>query len=138
MSVPPLRIDGTLPPGEHRATLAEILAAFPATTGERQALNSALQGAYKALKLLQMAAPDVIVYIDGSYTTRKPDPVDIDILVLTDSFDEDQVIALLARECPIEATYLDVHADRPGTPVLKALFTQTRKGKRKGIILLDL
>ncbi len=88
MPIPPLQANGTLPPGEHHTTVAEIIAVFPATTIERQELNQALQDIQPALTKLKTLAPDMIAYVDGSYVTSKPSPNDIDLLVLTDAMDE--------------------------------------------------
>lgn len=80
MPLPALRADGTLPPGVHRATLDEVFAAFPALTLERRALNGVLSVCVATIKRLHLA--DRIV-IDGSYISSKPDPEDIDMVVLT-------------------------------------------------------
>ena len=137
MPIPRLSSAGLLPPGEHHATIDEIVGAFPPISAERQALNDALRGTLIAFQALKDAEPSSVIYIDGSYTTSKRDPVDIDVLVLSVLFDEDQIIDLLDRTCPIEATYLDIHVDRPETPALLTLFTHTRRGTLKGIIVLD-
>jgi hypothetical protein len=80
MPLPPLRLDGTLPPGVHVATVAEVFATFPAMTAQRQALDQALAYCVATVKRLRLA--DEIV-LDGSYITSKPDPGDIDMVVLT-------------------------------------------------------
>jgi hypothetical protein len=64
----------------HPATLTEVFTAFPARTPERQALNNALADCVVLVKGLRIA--DQIV-LDGSYVTSKPDPSDIDMVVLT-------------------------------------------------------
>ncbi len=79
MPLPPVRADGTLPPGVHVATLAEVFAAFPPVTPQRQALNQAL--AYFVTTVSRSHLADEIV-LDGSYITSKPDPADIDMVVL--------------------------------------------------------
>ena len=91
MPIPPVQANGTLPLGEHHTTVAEIVTVFPATTVERQELNQALQDIQSALTKLKTLAPDMLVYIDGSYVTSKPSPNDIDLLVLTEVIDEIQV-----------------------------------------------
>lgn len=80
MAIPPIRADGTLPPGEHPATLDEIFAAFQATTPERQSLNDALKVCVETIRRLRLADQ---VALDGSYVTSKPSPSDIDMVVLT-------------------------------------------------------
>ncbi|MBA3825252.1 MAG: hypothetical protein H0X24_15305 [Ktedonobacterales bacterium] len=137
MPIPPLQASGTLPAGEHHATVAEIITAFPATTIERQELNQALQDIQPALTKLKTLAPDMIVDIDGSYVTSKPTPNDIDLLVLTDSMDEIQVQDFFNQECPIPATYLDVHADPLHRRHLVNVFSYTRNNRPKGVLVLD-
>jgi hypothetical protein len=135
--IPKLRSDGTLPPGEFHATMDEILLAFPAITPERAALNQALQDALSAMQQVKILAPDLILYIDGSYTTSKPDPNDIDLLFLTSTMTENQIIAFFHRECPISAAYFDIHADPIGRTYLVRFFSATRSLQPKGIIILD-
>jgi hypothetical protein len=135
--IPSLRADGTLPPGEYHATLAEVLVAFPATTPERTVLNQALQDALPTLQHLKALASDAIIYLNGSYTTAKRDPNDIDLLVLTNQLTENQVIALFQQECPVAAMSFDIHADPFGQTYLVRFFTQTRTQRPKGIIILD-
>jgi hypothetical protein len=102
LSIPPFNANGLLPPGEYHATLVEIFAAFPAKTAVRQQLNDALGACYQALQALRATTADPFaVYIDGSYTSRVTDPVDIDILVLTAAYDEDQVRDFVNQSCPI-------------------------------------
>ena len=137
MPIPPLQANGILPPGEYHATVAEVVAMFPPTTIERQELNQALQDIVPTLKKLQMLAPDLILYIDGSFVTSKHSPNDIDLLVLTDVFDEVQVQDFFVQECPIQATYLDVHADPVLRRYLVNVFTHTRSNQPKGVIILD-
>jgi hypothetical protein len=137
MPVPPLQLNGLLPPGTHRATIAEIIAAFPARTLERQELNQALQDASGAIVKLQTQAPDILIYVDGSYVTQKSAPIDIDFLFLTDMFDEVQIQDFFRQECPIPTTYFDIHADPLQRQHLLRIFTRTRNGTPKGIILLE-
>ena len=125
MSIPPLQVNGTLPPGEHLATAAEIVAAFPAMTIERQDLNKALQDAIPALMKLKAIASDMVVYIDGSFITSKPSPNDIDILVLM-CWMRFKIQDFLNQECPIPATYFDVYADPTYRRHLVNVFTRTR------------
>jgi len=137
MALPPLQTNGTLPPGEHHATFADIVAAFPASTVERQELNQALQDALPAFQKLRLLAPNMIVYINGSYITTKPSPIDIDIAILTDVYNEVQIRAFFDQECPIAATYLDLKADKSTNRQLVRAFTFTRNGQPKGVIILD-
>ena len=136
--IPRLRSDGTLPPGEHHATLTEVLVAFPASSPERIVLNRALQDALPALQKLKFVAPDMIVYVNGSYTTSQSDPNDVDLLFLTDMLTENQIIAFFRQECPISAIYFDIHADSLGQTYLVRFFSATRLLLPKGIVVLDI
>jgi hypothetical protein len=80
MSIPPLRPDGTLPPGGYDATLDEVIAAYPATTPQRQALNDAL---IRFVEVARRLGTVHRIAVDGSYITSKPDPGDVDIAALT-------------------------------------------------------
>lgn len=141
MSIPPFQANGTLPPGKHHATIAEILAAFPPFTHERQELNHALQDLVPTLRKLKTMAPDMIIYINGSFVTSKPAPNDIDMLILTDFLTEEQIKAILDQEVPLPYLALDLYADHctgsSSTNVI-AVFSFTRSNRPKGIIILDL
>jgi hypothetical protein len=80
MPLPALRVDGSLPPGVHRASLDEIFARFPGATPKRQALNRALIFCVATLQRLRLADQ---IALDGSYVTAKFDPADVDMVVLT-------------------------------------------------------
>lgn len=80
MPLPPLRPDGTLPPGVHPATMVDVFARFPAITTQRQALNNALASAVATITRLDLAER---VVLDGSFVSAKPDPEDVDMVVLT-------------------------------------------------------
>lgn len=136
--IPKLRSDRTLPPGEHHATLMEVLSTFPATSPERKDLNQALQDAWPALQKLKVLAPDVVIYINGSYTTAKPDPNDVDLLFLTNLLTENRIIAFFHRECPVSAIAFDIRADPIGKTYLVRFFSATRSLRPKGIIVLDI
>src|SRR5262249_28964831 len=58
----------------------QVFAALPDTTPERQALNAALSQCVATVRRLQLA--DQII-LGGSFVTSKPDPADVDMVVLT-------------------------------------------------------
>lgn len=80
MTLPVLRADGTLPPGVHPASIAEVFARFPAVTPQRQDLNDALSFFVSTVQQKRLAEE---IMLDGSYITSKPDPEDVDMAVLT-------------------------------------------------------
>jgi hypothetical protein len=85
MALPSL-IHGVLPAGTHPATLAEIFAAFDQPTSvTRPGLNNALQ---HAVALVWATDVSAIIFVDGSYITDKTDPVDVDLAVRSDLWDD--------------------------------------------------
>jgi hypothetical protein len=73
MAIPGFRADGTLPPGEYRATWPEIVGRY-GWNARRRAL---LAGLRLALSELQRAGCER-VYVDGSFVTEKDEPNDYD------------------------------------------------------------
>ncbi|HKV40092.1 MAG TPA: hypothetical protein VJX67_12840 [Blastocatellia bacterium] len=92
----PELVDGVLPDGIHECTIAEVENAFGnfQSTDRRPRLTEKLKEYLAEAKLSGTATA---VVIDGSYVTGKPDPGDIDlILVLRGDFD------LTAELSPLE------------------------------------
>ncbi|HYH86899.1 MAG TPA: hypothetical protein VEX60_15710 [Pyrinomonadaceae bacterium] len=86
MPLPPLDIYGELPEGVHLATLAEVLARFGYGTPQRELVTMRLVRVYD---LAQATGKLLRFVIFGSYVTAKPEPNDVDIiLVMRDDFAE--------------------------------------------------
>jgi hypothetical protein len=84
MPLPPLSPEGELPEGVHRASLEEVLQRFGHGTVQRQAVSARLRRVYELA--LQTGKLERFV-IFGSYVTAKPEPNDVDIiLVMRDDF----------------------------------------------------
>jgi len=134
MTLPPLRLDGTLPPGAYVADLSEVFAAFPARTAKRRDLNQALAFCVAAIKRSGLA--DEIV-LDGSYITRKPNPSDVDMAVLTPGIYQKAGKQMYAAE-GIDLQLLDIQFahDQADFQQWQAFFSLTRTRQPKGIILL--
>ena len=85
MPLPDFNSQGDLPPGVYQATVDEVLARFGGGTPQRQAVTARL------LHVCELANATGIMdrlVLFGSYITAKPDPNDIDILlVMRDDFD---------------------------------------------------
>lgn len=84
MPFPEFDSNGDLPTGVHRASLDEVLARFGQNTPQRQLVSIRLLRVYELArgtgKLLRFI-------IFGSYVTAKPNPNDVDIiLVMRDDF----------------------------------------------------
>jgi hypothetical protein len=74
MPIPELNVQGELPEGIHLASITEIEAAFGRSTERRQKLMFGLK-----LALLNLKSAGVNkVFINGSFTTQKEEPHDID------------------------------------------------------------
>jgi hypothetical protein len=74
MSIPTLMASGELPPGIHLTTIAELEIFFGQSNSKRRQL---MKGLKKALKILKGAHVSK-VFIDGSFTTDKEEPKDVD------------------------------------------------------------
>jgi hypothetical protein len=84
MPLPDFDSQGELPAGVHQATLDEIIARFGSGTPQRQAVTTRLLCIYN---LLTDTGKLEHLIIFGSYVTTKPNPNDVDlVLVLADDF----------------------------------------------------
>ena len=109
MALPPFGRDGLLPEGPHRATLSEVKArlvdAFP---------DSATRGAIHAYWLqYRQNLRDLVkiraIWLDGSFTTDKADPNDVDVVTDIDggSYDALPTHRQLLVSSLIEGTYTE-------------------------------
>jgi uncharacterized protein DUF6932 len=99
MPFPEFDSDGDLPTGVYRASLDEVLARFGQNTSQRQLVSVRLLRVYELASGTGKLARFIIF---GSYVTAKPDPNDIDIiLVMRDDF--------LMGECDEETAPLFHH-----------------------------
>jgi hypothetical protein len=86
---PELNTHGDLPPGVHRATLAEVVERFGIGTPQRRLVAQRLERVYT----LAMSTGHVERFVVfGSFVTAKPDPNDVDnSLLMDDDFDASQL-----------------------------------------------
>lgn len=131
--IPPLRSDGTLPPGAHQAALAEVLSAYPARNPQRQMLNEALSEVVEQLWRLD---PTLTILVDGSFVTNKAEPNDVDLLLITTRYNELTLQQYLAQVCPVEAVSIHLYAEPHLPSAMLDFFTTTQRGTAKGIIVL--
>ncbi|HEY1391312.1 MAG TPA: hypothetical protein VGF38_22430 [Ktedonobacterales bacterium] len=129
--IPPLRPDGTLPPGTHRATLADVLTAYPAGNQQRQMLNDSL---VRVVNQLWRLDATFTIFVDGSYVTGKAEPNDIDLLIITMRYNELSLQQYLDRVCPVEAVSMHIYVEPQLPNAMLDFFTTTRLGTVKGII----
>ena len=100
MSLPEFDEVGDLPPGLHQATLDEVVGRFGAAHGQRSLCTRRLLHAYT---LAQRTGYLQRFIIFGSYITAKPNPNDVDVILVMDD-------AFRLEDRPIERRGLFDHA----------------------------
>lgn len=142
MPLPDLEATGELPGGVHRAKLQEVLERFGAGSGLRGIASRHLVHVYELAQGTEHLQRFIIF---GSYVTAKPDPNDVDVvLVMDDTF--------RPGECSAEARGLFDHAIaqarygasifwiRPGLLINESLdafmaaWQLKRDGSKRGIV----
>lgn len=135
MVLPHPRTDGTLPPGQHTITnLSDLFAAFPATTARRRMLDVALTRLVEAVRDLALGTSLVI---DGSYTTGKAEPEDVDVAMLSTGADETVTLQRLQAE-GVDLNLRDVFVltTQPDFERWVQFFSADRTGQVRGVLLL--
>ncbi len=85
MALPKFNNKGELPEGVYQATIEEVISRFGTGTPQREDVTTRLQRIYQLSKSTDKL---VRLVIFGSYITTKPNPKDVDIvLVFDDDFD---------------------------------------------------
>lgn len=142
MALPNLNDASELPIGVHQATIDEVIAQFGSGTLQREVVTARLQRIYQIAKdtgYLQQ------LIIFGSYITAKPEPNDVDVvIVFGDDFDltvcSEEVKALLDYQQAENEFGASIFWIRPSLLLLETLdeFIESwqvkRDGTRRGII----
>jgi hypothetical protein len=133
---------GNLPPGIHRATLEEVIERFSILKSlKRRSLTNNLRGFFGFIQDFAVG-----IYIDGSYTTSKLAPNDIDLIVILPSdfvFDSPagqrlgRIIAQRKTLCLHIFTYVQGRQDQEIQKLID-LFTEDRDGNPKGLIHVEI
>ena len=84
MSIPELEINGELPVGIHIATVEEVEDRFGQSNDRRKLLMSGFKNAIEQFEVKR-------IFVDGSFTTDKEDPNDIDGSWATSGVNEDNL-----------------------------------------------
>lgn len=85
MPIPQLNENGELPKGVHQATLDDVVARFGGSTERRRAATAGLQRIHD-LAATTGKLDRIIIF--GSFVTAKPEPNDVDVvLVMIDDFE---------------------------------------------------
>ena len=137
MTLPNLRSDGTLPPGQHRLTaVSDLFVMFPATSGKRQILNAALVQFVEVVRRLTLGTS---VVIDGSYLTGKAEPEDIDLVLLSTGASETVTRQRLQAE-GVDLVALDVFVAMTPADFARwvGFFSAGRSGQARGVVLLTI
>ena len=100
MVLPKFNRGGDLPPGVYQATLDEVVKRFGAARGRRNVCTRRL---LHVCALAQRTGYLQRFIIFGSYVTAKPDPNDVDVVLVMDD-------AFRLEDCPIEVRGLFDHA----------------------------
>ena len=92
MSLPNLNREGELPEGIHKTTIDEVVSQFGSGTSQREIVTARLQKIYQLAKGTGYLQRFLIF---GSYITAKPEPNDIDVILV---FDDDFNTAICSEE----------------------------------------
>lgn len=143
--IPEFTSFGTLPPGEHPITWAELLEHF-GQTAHRAMLLGGLRAGLEPLRL----AGSHRIWLDGSFTISKEKPGDIDVAYDDTHLDWEMLQRLeptlldftnarAAQKRKFNCEFFAVSwaAEPDGTNFLD-FFQRDRNGQAKGILLLEL
>ena len=100
MPLPAFEATGDLPPGVHCAPLEDVLERFGAVSGQREICTRRLSHIYRLAQRTEHLQRFIIF---GSYVTAKPDPNDVDVVLVMDD-------VFRLEDCPVEMQGLFDHA----------------------------
>lgn len=142
MALPNLNHAGELPVGIHQATIDEVIAQFGSGTLQREIVTARLQRIYRIAKDTENFQQLIIF---GSYITAKPEPNDVDVVIIfNDGFDltvcSEEVKAFLNHQQAENEFGASIFWIRPSLLLFETLdeFIESwqvkRDGARRGII----
>jgi hypothetical protein len=137
MPLPPLRPDGTLPPGQHQiADTNDLFVVYPATTPTRRALNDALAHCAQIMRQFTLG---IVLLIDGSYLTGKAEPNDVDMALLSTGASETAILQRLQDE-GVDLNLLDIFVvlSQQDLDGWRDFFSVDGSGQPRGIVLLTI
>ena len=100
MPLPDLNESGDLPPGVHQSTMEEVIARFGSDLGKRGLCTRRLLHIFALARQTHHLQRFILF---GSFITVKPDPNDVDLVLVMDD-------AFRLEDCPVEAQGLFDHA----------------------------
>ena len=140
--IPPLRTDGYLPEGLHLASEAEVTFRFGSATPRRRRLTLRLR---RWIDLARRVGARRLL-IDGSFVTGKPEPNDIDAVILLPHDFQRQIESVVDAALELEAMVLTRHPeeifaaeDDDDWRDWVEFFSCTREpdGRRKGLVEIE-
>jgi hypothetical protein len=134
MPIPKLMANGELPPGVHIVSLAEVETSFGQTNHRRRQLMKGLKEALALFKIANVSK----VFVDGSFTTDKDEPNDIDgcwSCIGVDDFERKRQD--IKNEFGIDFFIAEIIEGGCGKP-FPEFFQTNRDGELKGIIQINL
>ena len=142
MALPNLNHAGELPIGIYQATIDEVIARFGSGTLQREIVTARLQRIYQIAKDTGNLQQLIIF---GSYITAKPEPNDVDVVIIfSDDFDltvcSENVKRLLNHQKAENEFGASIFWIRPSLLLLETLdefiegWQVKRDGTRRGII----
>jgi hypothetical protein len=141
--IPVFRPDGYLPEGIHLASEAELTFRFGSTSPRRRRLAMRVRRWIELARAVQARR----LMIDGSFITAKPQPDDVDALILLPSNFHDQVRRGIEPALELEQMLLTRSPeelfgaeDRMDFDEWAEFFSRTREadGRRKGLVEITL
>ncbi len=135
MAIPAI-VNGVLPPGTYPATLGEVQAAFAqAGSSTRPALSLAL---HHAATLIWSRDATAILYVNGSFVTAAVDPLDVDVAVRSDVWDDTMFAGAFSAAYPGEMALVDFYFNpKQNSQHMEDLFREIQgSSAKKGIIQL--
>ena len=142
MPLPSFNHNGDLPAGLWQATIADVLARFGGVPAKRQAVTSRL---LRICELARATGKLERFIIFGSYITAKPEPNDVDVvLVMRDDFDcnscDNEMRTLFQHDHASAEFGASIFWIRPSLLILDTLdefighWQIKRDGARRGIV----
>ena len=142
MALPNLNDAGELPIGIHQVTIDEVIAQFGSGTLQREIVTTRLQRIYQIVKGTGNLQQLIIF---GSYITAKPEPNDVDVVIIfSDDFDltvcSEEVKRLLDHQQAENEFGASIFWIRPSLLLFQTLeeFVESwqvkRDGTRRGIV----
>lgn len=138
MPLPNLNHEGELPEGIHKTTIDEVVSQFGSGTSQREVVTARFQRIYQLAKGTGYLQRFLIF---GSYITAKPEPNDIDVvLVFDDDFNtaacSEEVKKLLSHQHAATEFGASIFWIRPSLLFLETLdeFIKGWQAKRDGTL----